>query len=77
MALSDFAPTDKAIPDEEAVRVGKEIEQVLERIPADHRVGFLFGMVLAMLDAQGLNETQVRGELLKGLMLAYRRDHGT
>jgi len=63
--------TAKAVPDEEAVAIGKEIERTLERMPADHRVGFLFGMVLAMLDAQGLNETQVRGELLKGLALAY------
>lgn len=63
--------SDKAVPDEEAVAVGKEIEQALDKIPADHRVGFLFGMVLAKLQEQGLNETQVRGELLKGLVLAY------
>lgn len=66
-----MSDVEKAVPDAEAVAVGKEIEQALEKIPADHRVGFLFGMVLAMLDAQGLSETQVRGELLKGLALAY------
>lgn len=63
--------SDKAVPDKEAIAVGKEIEHVLEKIPANHRVGFLFGMVLRMLHNQGLNETQVRGELLKGLALAY------
>ena len=63
--------SDKLVPDSAAVEVGKEIERSLEKIPADHRVGFLFGMVLGMLHAQGLNETQTRGELLKGLALVY------
>jgi hypothetical protein len=51
--------------------VGCEIERALERIPPDHRVGFLFGLVVGKLDEQGMNETQVRGEIVKGLALIY------
>jgi hypothetical protein len=61
----------KAVPDEIAIEIGKEIDQALERIPPDHRVGFLFGMVIRKLDDQGLNERQVLEEVLTGLTLAY------
>lgn len=68
-----FSGASPAVSNDVAVEVANEIGQVLERIPLNDRVGFLFGLVVGLLDSQGMTEIQVRGEIVKGLSFIYGR----
>lgn len=53
-------------------------DHILEDLNGVHvndRAGFLFGIVIGMLQEQGLDETGIRLELLKGLPIAYGRNN--
>lgn len=57
-----------------AKEVGERIITALEDIPANDRIGFLYGLVLGMLQDQGFNKEDCRKELEFGLDIAYKHE---
>ena len=54
--------------------VADEILSVLEAIPPDDRIGFLFGMLIGMLQKQGLNKEEIYKEVKKGLDTGFQEN---
>jgi hypothetical protein len=47
--------------------VAETIASALERVPVNDRLGFLFGLTLGLLRAQGLSDDEIRAEVQRAL----------